>query len=147
MEESAVAEKKPDTKLRILVAEDNPVNQKVISALLRRLGHEVHMVPNGREAVTQRFASSYDLIFMDCQMPVLDGYEASREIRRTENGGDAIWIIAVTAHAMKEDVQRCLDAGMNDYLAKPYTAKDLERSIASRMASRDRPGVLESAAG
>jgi len=147
VEESAVAEKKPDTKLRILVAEDNPVNQKVISALLRRLGHEVHMVPNGREAVTQRFASSYDLIFMDCQMPVLDGYEASREIRRTENGGDAIWIIAVTAHAMKEDVQRCLDAGMNDYLAKPYTAKDLERSIASRMASRDRPGVLESAAG
>ena len=104
-------------------------------------------MPNGREAVTQRFASSYDLIFMDCQMPVLDGYEASREIRRTENGGDAIWIIAVTAHAMKEDVQRCLDAGMNDYLAKPYTAKDLERSIASRMASRDRPGVLESAAG
>lgn len=130
---------RPARGLRILVAEDNPVNQKVAGALLKRLGHEVVIVANGREAVEQRFAGKFDTIFMDCQMPELDGYEATREIRRREQEANAsssgsgpygsMWIVAVTAHALREDKDRCLVSGMNDYMPKPFTIRDIEECL------------------
>ena len=118
-------------KLRILVAEDNPVNQKVAAALLGRLGHEVKIAPNGQVAVDLWRESEFDAILMDCQMPELDGYEATREIRRLEQGLRVapIWICAVTAHAMTEDRGKCLAAGMDDYMPKPYTVKDLQKRL------------------
>ncbi len=120
-------------KLRILVAEDNPVNQKVAAALLGRLGHDVKIAPNGQVAVDLWRESEFDAILMDCQMPELDGYEATREIRRLEQGRRVapIWICAVTAHAMTEDRGKCLAAGMDDYMPKPYTVKDLQKRLES----------------
>jgi CheY-like chemotaxis protein len=113
--------------LPLLLAEDNPVNQKVASILLNKLGHDVDVVANGAEALAALARRRYSLVFMDVQMPVMDGYEAVRRIRL---GGDGILqpqipIIALTAHAMKGDRQRCLDAGMDDYLAKPIDQKAL----------------------
>ncbi len=118
--------------LRVLVAEDNPVNQKVAAALLQRLGHRAVIAPNGRAAVEEWSANEFDGILMDCQMPELDGYEATREIRRIEKdrGRLPIWICAVTAHAMTEDRGKCIAAGMDEYMSKPYTVKDLERCLA-----------------
>lgn len=109
-------------KTRILVVEDNPTNQLVIEGLLRSLGISVDLVGNGEEAITALQAMShYDLVFMDCQMPVLDGYEATSIIRSKAKRviNSLIPIIAMTANAMAGDKQKCLDSGMNDYLSKP----------------------------
>jgi two-component system, sensor histidine kinase and response regulator len=103
----------------ILVVEDNPVNQEVMRESLTQLGYRCVIVDNGQLALDELERNQYPLIFMDCQMPVLDGYGATREIRRREAGGSRIPIIAVTAHAYESERSKVLDAGMDDYMAKP----------------------------
>ena len=112
--------------LRLMVAEDNPVNQLIAERLLRRLGHEVRVVANGLEVLALLEREDFDLVFMDVQMPELDGFEATRCLR--ERGLD-IPVVAVTAHAMVGDRERCLQAGMNDYLSKPLEMAALERVL------------------
>jgi signal transduction histidine kinase/CheY-like chemotaxis protein len=111
----------------VLVAEDNVTNQIVAQGMLEQLGCSVDIVDNGKEAVTVVAAKNYDFIFMDCQMPVMDGYEATSRIRQMEkkSGAVRIPIIALTAHAMKGDREHCLAVGMDDYLVKPFTEQQL----------------------
>jgi PAS domain S-box-containing protein len=105
--------------MRILLAEDNPINQKLVVALLQKAGYSLDVVENGQQAVDAVRKNSYDLIFMDVQMPVMDGLEASSLIREREKEGQHISIVAMTAHALKGDREMCLAAGMDEYLAKP----------------------------
>ncbi len=116
--------------LRVLVAEDNSVNQKVIQHMLRRLGVVPEMASTGREAVQAATSNTYDLILMDCQMPEMDGFEATAEIRLQEgSGGRHQPIIAMTANAMPGDRERCLGAGMDDYLIKPVKPEQVEKLL------------------
>ena len=114
---------------RILLAEDNHVNEKVATHTLRRLGYEVHAVADGQAAVAAWRDGSYDLILMDCQMPILDGYEATREIRALEAGQRHIPIVALTAHAMKDDDVKCIAAGMDHHLTKPLDRERLQACL------------------
>ena len=125
----------PRTGHRVLVAEDQDVNWKLIERLLAKRGHVAVKAANGREVVNMVIASRYDLVLMDCQMPVLDGYDAAREIRLREaqsaESRDApIPIVAMTANVMHGDRDKCLAAGMNDYLAKPINPDVLDRTLA-----------------
>ncbi len=126
-EEKRVAETKTVSKpnTRVLLAEDNQVNRMVTIALLRKAGCRIDAVENGKEAVMKVRNESYDVLLMDCQMPVLDGFEATRKIRAMDDPLCAIPIIALTAHAMKDDRQKCLDCGMDDYLSKPICRQEL----------------------
>jgi CheY-like chemotaxis protein len=114
--------------LRILLAEDNEVNQQVAVAMLVKRGHEVDVVPNGREAVDAVRARAYDVVLMDLQMPELDGFGATDAIRALPEGR-TIPIIAVTAHALSGERERCLSRGMSDYVAKPFRAPELFAAI------------------
>ncbi len=119
----------PVSRLRILVAEDNLVNQKLAVAILEKLGHHVILAADGVEALAM-YTEHIDLIFMDVQMPEMDGLEATRRIRAREQAtGSHIPIIAMTAHAMKGDRERCLEAGMDDYVSKPVSRKKLAEVI------------------
>jgi PAS domain S-box-containing protein len=118
-------------KLQVLVAEDNQVNQLLATRIFEKLGHQVTVVNNGREALAAVHAGKFDLIAMDVQMPEMDGLDATRAIRAVEKAaGTHTPIIAMTAHAMKGDRERCLAAGMDGYTSKPIRIRDLEQAIA-----------------
>jgi signal transduction histidine kinase/CheY-like chemotaxis protein len=145
----------------VLVVEDSPVNRLVAMHVLERAGFRAHVVNDGREALAALSTQAYDAVLMDCQMPDIDGYEATRELRRREAGGG--WhtpVIAMTAHAMSGDRERCLDAGMDDYVSKPVRphalvdvlhrwvpAADIERRAGrGAVATRDHAGRIRSMA-
>ena len=115
--------------LRVLVAEDNVVNQTIVRKLLEQTGCLVDLVSNGRHAVSQWEDGHYDLILMDCQMPELDGFEATREIRKREVSGERVPIIAITANVLDKDRTHCFAAGMDDFLSKPLRLSQLQAAV------------------
>jgi two-component system, sensor histidine kinase and response regulator len=130
--------------LRILLAEDNPVNQRVALHLLAKEGNSALAVLNGREALEAMSKENFDLVLMDVQMPEMDGLEATRAIRAQEEGTDRhVLIVAMTAHAMKGDRERCLDSGMDDYVSKPVQKSELLRVLANAKAAKKAAGRPE----
>ena len=126
--------------LRILLAEDSIVNQKLAMALLQDRGHSVTLARNGREAVSISGGAEFDLILMDVQMPEMDGFEATTAIRNRESGtGQRIPIVAMTAYALKGDRERCLTAGMDGYVAKPIRAQELFEAIGKLFPTSNEP--------
>ena len=124
--------------LKILLAEDNTVSQNVFLLLLERLGYQADLATNGREVVEACFSEPYDVILMDLQMPEMDGFEATRKIHSELTAGDRPCIVAMTAHALRGDRERCLAAGMDDYLSKPVRIEHL-KTVLERVISRRLP--------
>jgi two-component system sensor histidine kinase/response regulator len=131
-----IAEQKHQ-RVRILVAEDNPMNQKLVVILLKKAGYSVDAVENGRRAIQSLKLKAYDLILMDVQMPEMKGFEATQLIREMEGEAKHTPIIAMTAHAMKGDRERCLQAGMDDYISKPIEPQELFHAIDKWTKSHD----------
>jgi CheY-like chemotaxis protein len=122
----------PARGVRVLLAEDNTVNQRVALRQLAKLGIQADSVANGLEALAAIRQAPYAVILMDCQMPEMDGYEATRRLRQMERDNPDSprhWVIALTAHALDGDRQRCLDAGMDDYVSKPIRLDELARVL------------------
>jgi CheY-like chemotaxis protein len=119
-----------EKRIRVLLAEDNIVNQKVGVKLLEKIGCAVDVAANGKEAVRAWESGHFDVIFMDCQMPEMDGYEATRQIRARESASHRTPIVALTAHALKGADEECRAAGMNDYITKPIDSELLKACIA-----------------
>jgi CheY-like chemotaxis protein len=118
--------------VRVLIAEDNAVNLRLVIAQLARMGIKADSAGNGLEAIAAVARQAYDLVFMDCQMPEMDGLQATREIRQqaaANPGARHIPIVALTANAMSGDREMCLEAGMDDYIAKPVRGEDLKRMV------------------
>jgi two-component system sensor histidine kinase/response regulator len=134
---------------RLLVAEDNQVNQLIAQAMLSKLGWDCDLVENGQEAIDALRQKRYAGILMDCQMPVMDGFAAAHAIRAMEaQAGQAehLPIIALTAHAMAGDSEKCLQAGMDSYVAKPYSLTELQQaldSVCSAARTQTAPGADE----
>jgi CheY-like chemotaxis protein len=125
---------------RVLVAEDNHINQVVAVAMLRKLGYTAAVAQNGREAVEMCTHDDFAVVLMDCQMPQLDGYDATREIRNRERAGHRVPIIAVTAHSTAADRDICLAAGMDDYVSKPLRVAELEAALGRWLPAMSQPG-------
>ncbi len=130
--------------LRILIVDDNAVNRKVLQSMLNHLGYAADMVTNGKKAIQAMEEQHYDLVFMDLQMPIMDGLRAARTIRRTSADNEHPYIIAITAYADRFDRETCINAGMNDYLSKPATLNDIRVAVQSaqiRLQKKERhPG-------
>jgi signal transduction histidine kinase/ActR/RegA family two-component response regulator len=135
----ALPQSKRSSLCRILVAEDNPVNQMVIKAMLQKLGIEPTLVADGRQAVDAVSRTSFDLVLMDCQMPVMDGFEATGIIRSGSESRPVI--VAVTANAMAGDAERCRAAGMDDYISKPISVRELRRVLSPWLDGADAAGT------
>ena len=130
-----LAELKSQTRLRILVADDNHINQKVVASLLENMGHRAEVVGNGKEAVEAYRSAPYDIVLMDLQMPEMDGFEASHQIHEIAQAkGLKTSIVAVTARARKQDREACLARGMDDYVSKPISPMELRAAIDRTMA-------------
>jgi two-component system sensor kinase len=114
-----------ESSLRVLVVDDSPVNREVASGLLELCGHVVHTVADGAEAVREVADNDYDLVFMDLEMPEMDGLAATRAIRQLSNGRSQVPIYAMTAHALAESDQKCRDAGMDGFITKPLIPEQL----------------------
>ena len=125
--------------LKVLIVEDNPINQKVVLQILNKMGHNAEVAANGVEALHRLERSRYDIVLMDCQMPEMDGFAATSELRRREGRKEHTVVIAMTAHALEGDRQRCLSAGMDDYLAKPVRVSDLTEAL-----QKWRPAIVPS---
>ena len=126
-----------ETKLRILIVEDDAVNKLVAVKMVEKLGHHAAVVSSGREALHELEEREHDFILMDCEMPEMDGYAATRAIRASSSSISKLPIVAMTANAMQGDREKCLAAGMNDYLAKPVTLDRLSKIIRRNAASRE----------
>ena len=149
--QSSIADDMRRFDIHVLVAEDNSTNQEVAQGMLRKLGCRVDLVSNGREALRAFSRYAYDLVFMDCQMPVLDGYQATADIRSEEKNKGAVRhtpIIALTAHALEGDKQKCIAAGMDDYMSKPFRSEEMlamiERWAGERPADKKKKMPPES---
>jgi len=116
-----------ERKYKILIAEDNPINVKVAEFTLKSIASEIHIAKNGKEVLDKIENTVYDVILMDVKMPVMDGYEATKQIRINESAAkveNPIKIIAITANNQPEEIQYCMSIGMDDFLAKPFTTND-----------------------
>ena len=113
------------------MVEDNEDNQNLAQELLRRMGCAVEIVPDGHQALDKLAHADFDLVLMDCHMPRMNGYDATREIRRREadNGGRHTTIVALTASVLPEERARCIEVGMDDYVLKPFSSRDLQRVL------------------
>jgi CheY-like chemotaxis protein/anti-sigma regulatory factor (Ser/Thr protein kinase) len=128
-------------QLRVLVAEDNAVNRLVIQHMLHKGGHQVSLVTTGREAVESALTGHFDVVLMDVQMPEMNGLEATAAIRARDTGGH-LPIIGITAHALLGDRERCLEAGMDDYLSKPVRRRQLDQALARAVSVMDEPEAV-----
>lgn len=123
---------------RVLVVDDTATNRQILAVFLKKMGHAVDLAVDGADAVAKFAAAAYDIVIMDVMMPVMDGYEATAEIRRLHEGRSArLPIVALTANAMQGDRQKCLDAGMDDFLSKPYSLTQLQMTLAHWLPAAD----------